>query len=110
MSMAKTTEKQITGGNKPAHDIIGIPMSPAEMLKVNLAAFVSRVIQDKDITQAEAAIALGIDQPKVSKLLRGRLEEFSIERLMGFVLALGHQIDVNIGSDTKLKRRVNLAA
>ena len=52
------------------------------MLKVNLAAFFSRIIQDQGMTQVQAAETLGIDQPKVAKLLRGRLKEFSIERVV----------------------------
>jgi predicted XRE-type DNA-binding protein len=103
-------KNRIVGGGKTVFEDIGILMTPADLLKVNLAAFVSRIIQDKGMTQAAAAVTLGIDQPKVSKLLRGRLDEFSIERLVGFVLALGHKIDVSIGSDTKTKRRVKLAA
>ena len=59
-----------------------MPMSPTEMLKVNLAAFFSRIIQDQGMTQVQAAETLGIDQPKVAKLLRGRLKEFSIERVV----------------------------
>lgn len=108
--MTVATENLIVGGGKSVCDEIGIPMSPIDMLKVNLAAFVSRIVQDKGMTQAEAADVLGIDQPKVSKLLRGRLAEFSVERLIGFVLALGQPIDLSIGSDKKTKRRVKLAA
>jgi predicted XRE-type DNA-binding protein len=108
--MTAPKENLIVGGGKSVFEDLGIPMSPADMLKVNLAAFASRIIQDKGMTQAEAAKTLGIDQPKVSKLLRGRLQEFSIERLLGFVLALGHPIDVKIGSDAKTKRHVKLAA
>lgn len=108
--MAAAHKNPIVGGGAHVFDDIGISVSPADMLKLNLAAFISRTIQDKGLTQSEAARVLGIDQPKVSKLLRGRLKEFSIERLLGFVLALGHEIDVKIGSDTKTKRRVTLAA
>lgn len=108
--MAVAKKNRVVGGSTTVFEDLGIPMTPADMLKVNLAAFVSRIIQDKGLTQSEAAMALGIDQPKVSKLLRGRLQDFSIERLLGFVLALGHEIDVNIGTGTKIKQRVHLAA
>jgi predicted XRE-type DNA-binding protein len=108
--MTAANETLIVGGGKSVFEDIGIPMSPTDTLKVTLAAFASRIIQDKGLTQADAAKLLGIDQPKISKLLRGRLNEFSIERLLGFVMALGHAIDVNIGSDRKTKRRVKLAA
>jgi len=108
--MTAAKETLIVGSGKSVFEDIGIAMSPADMLKVNLAAFVSRIIQEKNMTQSAAAEVLGIDQPKVSKLLRGRLKDFSVERLLGYVLALGHEIDVNIGSDTKTKRNVKLVA
>ena len=55
----------------------------------------------KGLTQAAAAKVLGIDQPKVSALLRGKLTGFSTERLIKFLNALGRdvQIVVNDRSD-----------
>ncbi len=108
--MTSRTEKSVTGGGATVFADLCIDLSPTDLLKANLAAFVSRILQDNGLSQAEAAKALGIDQPKVSKLLRGRLQEFSVERLIGFVLALGHKVDVTIGSTAKVRRRVELAA
>jgi predicted XRE-type DNA-binding protein len=48
------------------------------------------------MTQTKAAAVLGIDQPKVSALMRGGLEKFSIERLYDFVRALGCGVDIHI--------------
>lgn len=54
------------------------------------------------MTQAEAAAALNIDQPKVSKLLRGRLDDFSLDRLVSYAAALGHGVDVKISAPRKV--------
>ena len=108
--MSTANENLIVGGGKNVFEDLGIPMTPVELFKVDLAAFLSSVIQAKGMTQTQAAKALGIDQPKVSKLLRGRLDDFSIERLLGFVLAMGHTVDVAIGSNAKTRRRIRLAA
>jgi predicted XRE-type DNA-binding protein len=51
---------------------------------------------EEALTQAKAAKLLGIDQPKVSMLLRGRLTGFSIERLMRFLLLLGQDIKISV--------------
>ena len=48
------------------------------------------------LTQAKAAKLLGIDQPKVSMLLRGRLTCFSIERLLHFLMLLGQDIKITV--------------
>jgi len=75
-----------------------------EMLaKAQLAARITTIIDDRGLSQTEAAKLLGVDQPKVSGLYRGRLREFSLERLMRFVTAL-HR-DVRIVVDGKPRRR-----
>jgi len=50
------------------------------------------LIQSKGLTQVQTAKLLGVDQPKVSALIRGRLSGFSLERLMRFLLLLGQDI------------------
>ena len=74
-------------GIKTAYEEIGIVMSPLDMLKAKVAAAISRHVQAAGMSQTEAAEALGIDQPKVSKLLRGRLDEFSLDRLVSYAIA-----------------------
>jgi predicted XRE-type DNA-binding protein len=46
------------------------------------------------LTETSAAKRLGVDQPKVSALLRGKLQDFSTERLMRFLNALGQDIEI----------------
>jgi predicted XRE-type DNA-binding protein len=89
--MAKTTAKT-------AFEEIGLTMNPVDLLKAKVAAAISGHIQKAGMTQVEAAEALGIDQPKVSKLLRGRLDDFSLDRLVSYATALGHGVDLKITS------------
>lgn len=51
------------------------------------------------MTQAEIAPLLGLDQPKVSNLMRGQLAGFSVERLFGILNRLGHNVEVHISDD-----------
>ena len=46
------------------------------------------------MTQAEVGVSLGINQPKVSALLHYKLEGFSVERLMCFLVALGQDVEI----------------
>ncbi|MGH7587996.1 MAG: helix-turn-helix domain-containing protein [Gemmatimonadota bacterium] len=70
---------------------------PEEALaKARLAAKISSIITHRHLTQAEAAEILGIDQPKVSALMRGRLEGFSTERILRFLNALGRDVEIVI--------------
>ncbi len=62
--------------------------------KWDLAFLIRSVIEDKELTQDMAAELMGIDQPKVSKITRGILSEFTIERLMRYLVALGIDIEI----------------
>jgi predicted XRE-type DNA-binding protein len=54
------------------------------------------LIAAEKLTQAQAAQRLGLDQPKVSALVRGRLEGFSTDRLMRFLVLLGRDVHIVI--------------
>ncbi len=64
------------------------------LIKAELTSRISRIIEQKKLTQMEAAELLGIDQPKVSALTRGRLSGFSTTRLLRFLNALGNDIEI----------------
>jgi len=51
-------------------------------------------VERRRLTQAEVAVALEINQPKVSALLHYKLEGFSVERLMRFLVALGQDVEI----------------
>ena len=62
--------------------------------KARLGGAINLIVERKHLTQAELATALGINQPKVSALLRYKLEGFSVERLMHFLVALGQDVEI----------------
>lgn len=79
---------------------------PAEALaKSELAALIARVLRTRELTQAAAAKLLGIDQPKVSELLRGRLTRFSTERLITLLTRLGRDVDIVVREPRKHSAR-----
>jgi len=70
---------------------------PVEKLtKVQLAMAINRMVQERKLTQGEAARLLRITQPKVSALANYRLGGFSVERLMNFVTAFGRDVEIVI--------------
>src|SRR5947209_3478238 len=71
--------------------------NPEDLLaKAELVQRISDIIVERKLTQAKAAKLLGIDQPKVSALLRGKLEGFSLDRLFRFLNALGRNVEIAI--------------
>lgn len=75
---------------------LGLPDAEELQTKVQLAVAIKREVTVRRWSQAEAAEVLGINQPKVSALLRYRLDGFSVERLMNFLTALGHDVEIVI--------------
>lgn len=75
---------------------LGVDEPDTVLLKAELARKISRIITGRHLTQEEAAKILGVDQPKISALTRGRLYGFSTERLMGFLTALGRDVEVTV--------------
>lgn len=79
---------------------------PEERLaKAALARELARLIRSQGLTQTAAADRLGIDQPKISHLLNGRLAGFSTDRLMGFLTALGRDVEIVVKAAPRSRRR-----
>jgi len=73
--------------------------------KADLAHRIVDIIEGRKLTQVQAAKILGVDQPKVSALMRGRLTDFSIERLLRFLLLLGHDVHIAVTARPRTNRK-----
>jgi len=87
-------EHEVSSGNVFAD--IGMAEPVESLAKAELARKVGSIIKHRHLNQAEAAKLLGIDQPKVSRLLRGQLKEFSMTKLLDFMLRLDRDIEIRI--------------
>ncbi len=92
--MSEDRRVTLSSGNVFAD--LGFDEPDTELAKADLALTISRIIRARGWTQDQAAEQLGIDQPKVSKLVRGRLGEFSIERLMRFLTKLDQDVAITV--------------
>jgi predicted XRE-type DNA-binding protein len=90
----RRTAMEVGSGNVFAD--LGLPNADELKTRVQLAVAIKREITARDWSQAQAAEVLGINQPKVSALMRGRLDGFSVERLMNFLTALGRDVEIVI--------------
>src|SRR6266446_1606214 len=75
---------------------LGIENPEEALAKSELARQIGKLIKKKKLTQKQAAEILGIDQPKISALIRGRLRSFSLERLIRFLNELGQDVSIMI--------------
>lgn len=87
---------------------LGVPNPEEALAKAELANKISVLIRERKLTQAKAARLLGVDQPKVSMLLRGRLTGFSIERLMRFLILLGQDVRITVQASPRGQARAHV--
>jgi predicted XRE-type DNA-binding protein len=73
---------------------IGLPDPEKYLAKAELASQINSIIDKRGLKQVEDAKVLGIDQPKVSALSCGRLDNFSIERLIDFLNKLDRDVEI----------------
>lgn len=96
---AKGPKVQVSSGNVFAD--LGLKDSEERLLKADLATRIAQIIERKGWTQAQTAQRTALDQPKVSKLLRGQLSGFSADRLFAILNRLGHSVEVRISAKEK---------
>ena len=80
---------------------LGFPNPEREQLKADLTLQIYRLIKQRGLTQTEAGGILGIKQPHVSALMRGRSGTFSVERLIQFLTALGQDVEITVRATRK---------
>lgn len=73
---------------------LGLPDAGEHLIKAGLVVKIDRTIRQRHLTQTSAAQLMGIDQPKVSAMLAGHFRGYSVERLMRFLVALGHDVEI----------------
>jgi predicted XRE-type DNA-binding protein len=94
--MARATCDQVIKSSGNVFADLGLPDAAELQTKARLCAALNLIVERQRLTQVEAAAVLGINQPKVSALLNYKLEGFSVERLMHFLVALGHDVEIRV--------------
>lgn len=92
MLKRKTLEMEPGSGNVFAD--LGLADAGEHLIKAGLVVKIGRTIRLRHLTQEAAAQLMGVDQPKVSAMLAGQFRGYSVERLMRFLVALGHDVEI----------------
>src|ERR1041385_4813056 len=93
---ANSEKVEASSGNVFAD--LGFEDSEERLLKAKLATKIAQLIEKKGWTQAQTAQRTALDQPKVSRLLRGQLSGFSADRFFAVLNRLGHSVEVRISA------------
>ena len=101
-----TTKMRRSSGN--VFRDLGYGPEAAEHLRIRsvLMATLSGLIQDRELTQAEAARLLGVSQPRVSDLVRGKIDLFSIDTLVDMLARAGMKVEFTAKPTSKRRPRV----
>lgn len=83
---------------------LGFSREEAENLKIrtNLMIRISKLIETRRLTQAQAASLFGVTQPRVSDLVRGKIDRFSIDTLVAMLSHAGVRVQIVIGRSSKV--------
>jgi predicted XRE-type DNA-binding protein len=87
---------------------IGAANADERLAKAELARVIRQAIEERELTQVEAAELLGMKQPDVSDLVRGKLARFSMERLERLLNALDLEVRIQVGPRPRGKRRAGI--
>ena len=89
-----SSEKKVTVGSGNVFADLGFANPEEELLKAKLVREIRAIIKHRKLTQAKAAAMLGLKQPDVSALVTGRVDKFSIDRLVRCLGRLDYKVDV----------------
>ena len=89
--MSKKIEFEKSSGN--VFKDLDLPDADELFLKATLGFEVFQIIEDRQLTQAEAAKILGVQQPEISRLKKGKFHHYSLERLLTFLNRFNRDIE-----------------
>jgi predicted XRE-type DNA-binding protein len=98
MKNATSSAREVEASSGNVFADLEVPNADEALAKAELAQRICALLSERKLTQARAAALLGVDQPKVSALVRGKLDGFSTDRLFRFLNALGQDVEIVVRS------------
>jgi predicted XRE-type DNA-binding protein len=81
-------------GDRNVFKDIGVPNADEHLIKAQLVFKIDVIMKKRRMKQTEAAALFGVRQPDVSKMLRGEFRQFSVERLLRFLVKLDQDVEI----------------
>jgi predicted XRE-type DNA-binding protein len=101
-------EQTVTPSNGNVFADLGLPDADELLAKADLVHAIQQLVHGKELSQRTAATLLCVAQPDLSKLFRGRLEGFSIERLVRMLNALDQDVRIVVQPKPPSRRRATV--
>jgi predicted XRE-type DNA-binding protein len=87
-------KKGYKNGSRNVFKDIGVPNAEEHFVKAQLVFKIDAILKARGLKQVEAATLFGVRQPDVSKMMRGEFRQFSVERLLRFLVALDQDVEI----------------
>jgi predicted XRE-type DNA-binding protein len=97
-----------TRGSGNAFADLGMADPDTRLAKARLAQKITAIMHEQNLTQQQIAEMLDVDQPQVSRITRGQLKDFSLEKLMALVNRLNMDIEISVTPNPESARRAHL--
>jgi predicted XRE-type DNA-binding protein len=95
---------KIVKGNMNVYADLGVADADEMLVKAQLATKIAEIIKLRKLTQIQAASLLGISQPKLSNMLRGRFRGISETKMLECLTLLGSDVQIVIKSASRSRR------
>ena len=106
--MSQKTDSRFVRGSGNVFADVGLPNAEDALAKAKLAEAIAEAIERGNLTQTETAALLGVDQPKVSRIVNGRLDGFTQDRLMRYLRVLGEDVEIRVTHPNEGRREGRL--
>ncbi len=83
-------------GSRNVFKDLGVPNADEHLVKAQLVFKIDSIMKERRLKQVEAAALFGVRQPDISMMLRGEFRQFSVERLLRFLVALNQDVEIVI--------------
>ncbi|MBE0574937.1 MAG: XRE family transcriptional regulator [Desulfuromonadales bacterium] len=103
-----TVEKNFTPSSGNVFADLGFVQSEEMRAKAQIAYHITQIITHRHLTQMEAAAELGLTQPKVSQIMAGRHDGFSLEKLMMLMVKLDRDVEIVIKRKPRTREQAHL--
>src|ERR1700724_2901578 len=88
------SKKGYETGSRNVFKDIGVPNAEEHLVKAQLVSKIDTIMRKRGMKQIDAAELFGVRQPDISKMLRGEFRQFSVERLLRFLVALNQDVEI----------------
>ncbi len=88
---------------------IGLPNSEEHLAKATIAVVIGELIKERGLSQEGAGKILGLSQPNISNLVRGKLEKFSLDRLMRYMRKLDYDVVISLKPKIDARKAASLS-